>query len=420
MRRQGRVEPRSRARVQLPYYSELRDNWRPLLAATLGIACGMSIHGTVTSAIAPSMLKEVGWSLSEFAFLGSLGLVNALAIPIIGRIADVFGVRATASIGLVGMPLSYLAYSLMDGSISTYIVIVLLHGILGMTTTATVYTRLAVQNIKHARGLALAIVASGPALTGAIGGPLLNGYVEQFGWRDSYQALAMFAVVAGLLIFLLIPADGRAMAPRTLTRRSAREDYPAIFRKVAFWILVASMFLCNLPQIIMLTQLKLLLLENGVTGPGAAVMFSALSLGLLSGRILTGLALDRFNPYVVSAITLGLPSIGLFVIASSYDAIPVLLTAVFSLGFAFGAEGDIMAFVVARQFGVNVYSTVMGLLTGVISISSSLGAAFLGLTLATTETFSLFLIVTGFTVLMGSGLLLLLGRIPLERAEASA
>jgi hypothetical protein len=35
----------------------------------------------------------------------------------------------------------------------------------------------------------------------------------------------------------------------------------------AFWILAVSMLLRNLPQVIMLTQLKLLLLDNGVSGP---------------------------------------------------------------------------------------------------------------------------------------------------------
>jgi len=131
----------------------------------------------------------------------------------------------------------------------------------------------------------------------------------------------------------------------------------------AFWILVVSMLLCNLPQVIMLTQLKPLLLDNGVSGPGAAVMFSALSIGMLAGRFLTGIALDRFSPYPVAFITLGLPSLGLFIIASSLDAPAVLTIVVFCLGFAFGSEGDIVAFLVARRFGVAIYSSVLGLLT---------------------------------------------------------
>ena len=131
----------------------------------------------------------------------------------------------------------------------------------------------------------------------------------------------------------------------------------------AFWTLAVSMLLCNLPQVIMLTQLKLLLLDNGVSGPGAAVMFSALSIGMLAGRFLTGIALDRFSPYPVAFIKLGLPSLGLFIIASSLDAPAVLTIAVFCLGFAFGSEGVIVAFRVARRFGVAIYSSVLGLLT---------------------------------------------------------
>jgi MFS family permease len=401
----------------LSYFAELRENWRPLLAATIGIASGLSIVGTVTSAIAPSLIAETGWSRSEFALLGSLGLVNAAAIPIIGRIADVFGVRATALAGQIALPLCYLAYSMMGGSIATYIAIFIVYSVLGMSTTATVYTRLAVQNVAKARGLALAIVASGPAITGAIGGPILNGYVESHGWRASYQAVAVFSIVAGLVTFLLIPPAAARDRSTPKPKRKARDDYPTIFRCGAFWILAVSMMLCNLPQAIVLTQLKIVLLENGVSGTGAAVMFSALSIGLLAGRFLTGVALDRFNPYVVSCITLGIPSIGLFIIASSLDATGILLFAVFSLGFAYGAEGDIVAFVVARQFGIRIYSSVMGLLTGIISVSSSLGAALLSLILAQTGNFNLFLTITGTSVLLGATLLLALNRLPRAQNE---
>ena len=357
----------------MAYLEELRANWRPLLAATVGVGSGMSLAGTITSAIAPHMIAGNGWSKSEFALVGSLGIVSSLAFPFIGRLADVLGVKWTALIGQVTLPLAFLAYSMMSGSLSMYIGIFLVQSVICVTTTATVYSRLAVQYIKNARGLALAIVVSGAAIVSAIGGPILNQYVEDNGWRAAYQALAIFAAIAGGITFLLIPAERKDPSAAVLPKRRARDDYPLIFRSPAFWILAASMLLCNLPQVLMLTQLKLLLLDNGVTGPGAAVMISALSIGMLSGRFLTGLALDRFSPHVVASFTLGLPSLGLFIIASSLDSSTVLTTAVFFLGFAFGAEGDIVAFLIARHFGVRVYSSVMGLMTAIISLSASAG-----------------------------------------------
>jgi predicted MFS family arabinose efflux permease len=169
------------------------------------------------------------------------------------------------------------------------------------------------------------------------------------------------------------------------------------------------MLLCNLPATIMLVQLKLLLLDNGVTGEGASVMLSALAVGMLAGRFIAGVALDRFRADLVSFLTLGLPSVGLFLIASSLDAPAVLTFAVFCIGFSFGAEGDIVGFLVARHFGVQVFSSVMGLLTFAMSFSTASGAALLSMTLDRTGGYELYLIIVGIAVLVGSSLLLLLG-----------
>ncbi len=392
------------------YLSEIRTHWRPLLAATIGIGTGMSTAGTITSVLAPSLIDGNGWARSDFAAVGILGLFSTLAFPFIGRLADVLGVRWTALIGQVTLPLSYLAYAtVMGGSLKIYMAIFIVQSMLCVTTTATVYTRLAVQYFTRARGLALAIVVSGSAIFGAIGGPILNNYVEAHGWEATYRALAVFATVAAVVVFLLIPA-GAGRGSKDAPKRRARDDYPMIFRSRAFWILAAVMLLCNLPATLILVQLKLLLIDNGVSGPGVSVMFTALSVGMLTGRFVTGLALDRFEPYLVAFLTLGLPSLGIFLIASSLDSATILTFAVFCLGFAFGAEGDIVAFLVARRFGLAVYSSVMGLLTATMSLSTSLGAGLLSWTLNRTGNYSLFLVISGTAVIVGATMLLAMRR----------
>jgi predicted MFS family arabinose efflux permease len=395
------------------YFAELRAAWRPLLAATLGLATGMSMAGPVTTALAPALIAGNHWAPSDFAKVGSIALVTSFAFPVIGRLADVLGVRWTALIGMTTLPLAYLAYSLMDGSLSTYIAIFFIQSLLCVTTTSTVYTRLVVQHVVKARGLALAITASGPAVSGAIMGPVLNHYVEAHGWQASYQALAVFGAIAGVIVFLLIPPERKTVraadAPIPAKRR-ARDDYPVIFRKPAFWCLIGAMLLCNLPATIMLVQLKLLMLANGISGEGAGVMLLTMSIGMLAGRFVAGVSLDRFRADIVSFVTLGLPAVGLFIIASSWDAPAVLSLAVFCIGFSFGAEGDIMGFLVARHFGVNVYSSVMGLLTFCTSFSTASGALLLGITMERTGGYDLYLIIAGIAVLIGAALLLLLGK----------
>ena len=154
----------------------------------------------------------------------------------------------------------------------------------------------------------------------------------------------------------------------------------------------------------------MLMLENGVDGLAVGAMLTASSLGMLSGRILTGFAIDRFNPYWVGFLTMGLPSLGLFLISTDMDATMLLWASVYFLGFTFGAEGDVVAFLVARRFGVDIYSSVMGLLTAFMSASTALGATLLSVTLGATGNFNLFLLITGTSVMIGAAALLLLGR----------
>ncbi|MDR2858711.1 MAG: MFS transporter [Novosphingobium sp.] len=369
----------------------------------------------VPTVIAPLLLAEFGWSKADFALVSALGISASLCMPFVGRLTDVLGVRGTALIGLIGLPVAFLAYAMMTGPIWQYVVIYVIQTVLCITTTATVYSRIPVQYIQRARGFALAIVASGPALTGAIGSPILNAFVENHGWRAGFYAMAAFCAVSAVITLLLLPSEKRpAGTPRP--RRRAREDYPAIFRTHAFWILIGAMLLCNLPQIIALSQLKLILLDNGVTPRGAAVMLSSFAMGTLAGRFLAGLALDRFPAHVVGLVCMGLPSVGLVILASPFDAPTVLTLAVLCIGFSFGAEGDIAAYIVSRKFPVAVFSSVMGLVTMAMSASSASGAALLSFTLTATGGFNLFMAISAAAVFAGSMMFLLLA----DRHQAGA
>ncbi|MET0269258.1 MAG: MFS transporter [Sphingomonas sp.] len=393
----------------MAYFDEFRSGWRPLAGALIGLGSGFSITTYITSIMAPHLLAEFGWTRSEFALVSTLSLVMVMFLPLAGRFADLMGVRRTVLIGMVTLPIVFMAYSMMSGGIGAYIGIFLVQAMICVTTTSTVYSRVVVERFVGARGLALALVASGPAITGAIGGPLLNNFVEAYGWRAGYQALAAFSVVASVVTLMLLPPRKPAATPdRSPPARKAKRDYAAISRHPAFWVMIVGLLLVNLPQVLALSQLNLVMLDNGITPAGTSIMISAFAIGVLFGRFLCGLALDRFPAHLVAAIGLGMPSIGLFLIASNLDAPMVLTVAVLLIGLSHGAEGDVVGYLVARTFGVGVYSSVLGLMTAAISTSAALGAAVLSLTLKMTGGFSVFLIIGGVSVLIGSLLFLLL------------
>jgi predicted MFS family arabinose efflux permease len=392
------------------YLEELRVQWRPLLAAIIGMSSGYSITNYVTSIMAPHMIKEFGWSRSDFAAIGSLGIVATFVFPLIGRLTDIVGVRLTALIGVITFPFAYTFLSLQSGDIRIYTALFVVMGVVCITTTATVYSRTVVAYVKNARGLALAIVASGPALMGVVAAPLLNNFVEAQGWRAGYLVMAVFSGAMGAIALLLMPAERNRAEAKVPRARAVRGDYRAIFTSRAFWVLVGAMLLCNLPQVIALTQLNMVLLDNGVSSSGVSVMISAFAAGTLAGRFICGIALDRFPPHLVAAIGMALSAIGLFLIASSFDSPLVLTLAILLVGLSFGAEGDLVSFLVVQTFGVRIYSTVMGMMTATISIAVSVGALLLSILLRNGGGFAPFLVVCGIGVLCGSVLFLFMPR----------
>ncbi|HKY90974.1 MAG TPA: MFS transporter [Nevskiaceae bacterium] len=399
--------------------AEVRRHWRALLAAALGMGAGLSVNIYITGIFSPHLVAEFGWTKSQFAMVGTLSMLVLISVPIFGRLTDRFGVRRVAAVGAVSMPLSFVGLSLFDGSFGEYCALIAVQTLLGTATTATVYSRLVAERFTGARGLALAIVTCGPAAVGAVGGPLLNGFVDQHGWRAGYQVLAAFSAVASALALALIPSRAGDRAGAVSTRRPAVQDYGAILRSPAFWILVGGMFLCNLPQSLQGLQLKMMLSENGIDSAGAAMMMSAYATGVIVGRFLCGLCLDRYPAEIVAALTMGLPGLGLFVIASTWDAPLAIGAAVLLVGLSQGGESDVVGYLVVRHFPVQIYSSVFGLVAALIGVSSGVGAGLLSASFRFSDRYAPYVFLTGIAVIAGGAMLLLLGRLRSERASVA-
>jgi len=402
----------------MEYLAELRANWRPLLGAMIGLGSGYATIYYVASIMAPELIAEFGWSKSAFALIGALGLLSTPLFPVVGRLADVLGVRKTALIGIIAGPLGYIALTQMTGDIRIYIAICIFQGTFFIATTSTVYCRVVVQHVARSRGLALAIVASGPAISGAILAPMLNQYVQASGWRAGYVAVAVFTVVAGVIALLMLPPEKRSEGTVAPKRGTARADYAEIFRTRTFWVLGGAMLLCNFPQVIALTQLKLVLMEQGITAGGISAMISAFAIGVLCGRIVAGFALDHFTPWVVATLIMGLPAVGLGLLASGFDAYWVVMLSVVLIGLSLGGEGDVVGFMVVRNFGVRIFSSAMGLMVAFISTSVAAGAALVSFSLKTTGSYSAFLIGCAIAAVIGSALFALLPRHAVKETTA--
>ncbi|MGV0811093.1 MFS transporter [Mycolicibacterium boenickei] len=392
----------------MTYFGELRTNWQPLAAATAGLSAGLSLSAYTNAAMGPQFLAAFGWSRADFALTGAITLLTFVFLPFYGRLADLFGVRRIAAIGVVGLPACWVAYAMMSGPIWQYFAINVVLIALGVTTTPAIYSRLVATRFHAARGLALAIAISGPPLLGAIGSPALDVVNRTYGWRAGCVAIAVTIAVIGVLALILVPAQN-GDAAQVPEKRRGGGDYRAILGSRVFWILLWGVLLCNLYHSVTTTQLGIMLGDAGAGGH-VAVLITVFAIAVIVGRFVCGVALDRLPAQVVAAVAMALPGLGCLLIASPWDHIGALTIAVCCLGAAWGAEGDVIAYLVARHFDLGVYSTVLSILSAGIGVSSAVGAVALSRMLAVTNSFDGFLVLAGIAAFIGGALLLLLRR----------
>jgi MFS family permease len=387
------------------YLGELRDNIRPLAAASLGSGTGMTLYAYATSVFAPHLIRAFGWSRAEFALVGLAMLSALLPLPFIGRFTDRFGVRRVALVGTLLMPLCYVGFALQQGSFGYFLFFSSSMAVVGSMTSTMVYTRLIAANFSRAQGLALTIVNCTPSALAVGVVPLLNWGIETFGWRAAYLAFGGFTFISGLVALMLIPPreTGSAALPSgEITIRPARQEFAIIFRSWIFWVVFAGLFLCLLGSPLHSSQMNVMLVENGLSAQAASNIVSVYALSTIAGRLACGLALDRFpTPYVTTA-SLILPALGFFLLAGSWDTLPVIVTAMVLVGLAVGAENDLLAYIVARYFKLRIYSSTLSILFFSTFLATSVGAASISLTLKLTDSFAPYMFFVSGTVLVGS------------------
>lgn len=394
----------------MAYLGEFRLNWRPVTAAAFGLGAGVSLTTFVASLFVPALGKEFGWTGAQFA-LTSLGLILAMiGVLIAGRLADTFGARRVAAVGVIVLPLCYAAFSRMGGDILEYYAIFGVLMFVGATTSATVYTRVVVARFSAARGLALAIAASGAPVVGAVLSPVLTGIIADHGWRTGYLALAAVTALFGLTALALLPGE---TAEQTAARRAptgTAKAYGLVLRSPAAWAILGGMFLCNLPSIVTGYQFKPMLVSLGIGSAEAAWLISLYAIGVIAGRFACGLALDRFPAHIVAAFGMGVPGFGFALIAGQPDGLWAFAVAVGLMGLSQGAEQDIGAYLAAGWFPRDVYSTVFGMITASIVAAGAAGGPILSMLLGWSPSFVPFLAGSAVSVLVGGSLFLLLGR----------
>jgi MFS family permease len=130
-----------------------------------------------------------------------------------------------------------------------------------------------------------------------------------------------------------------------------------------------------------------ILASEGLAMSEAAGVAGTLGLSLIVGRLVAGALIDRFPSPRVAAGAFSLPMLGALLLMGDSPSTGMLIACVALMGFAAGAEYDILAFMTARFFGLEHYGKIYASMLMPISVATSAGAVVFGRVRDTTGSF---------------------------------
>ena len=368
--------------------SEFSRHWLLVLVCAVGIGVGVSSLPFYTQGLfIEAWIADFGWTRAQ-ASLGILGstLALAAALPFIGSIVDRYGLVTPVMISLLGLSLAYVLLGMFVQSIATFVILAMLQAILGSASSPLAYTRAINAVFNKQRGLALGVALSGAGVAATFGPTLISNAIDAFGWRGAYYAMALFTLVVGAVIVLVLARLNGAKTAANIDMEAANRDFLVAKASRTYWTIMAAIFCLSLGLGGLMIHFVPILLDVGFATNAAVKIAGVVGIAVVLGRLLVGFAVDRiFAPRVAIAILLACIS-GVLALAllGSVVAVP----AAFVIGFSVGAEVDLIGYLVARYFGMHAYGQIYGRQYSTFLIATGLSPVILGAVRDATGTYT--------------------------------
>ncbi|WP_171204612.1 CynX/NimT family MFS transporter [Ruegeria sp. HKCCA0235A] len=314
-----------------------RYSWLRLLI-TLAIATVANVGMWAVIVVMPAVEAEFGAGRAEASMPYTLAMIGfALGNMWLGQVVDRLGVTSALIGAAVLSAMSYVLATLAP----SIMLLSAAHLLLGLGTSIGFGPLIA--DISHwfmkRRGIAVALVASGNYLSGAIWPTMLSGILARDGWQQVYLTLAVLTLVVVIPLSLLlrrrvpVEAHSTAAASAQINARSVGVS-PRALQYILGLAGIGCCVAMSMPQVHIVSYCVGL-------GYGPAVGAEMLSLMLLGGvvsRIISGLLADRLGGVMTLLIGSLLQCIALFLFLP-YDG----MVSLYAISLLFGlAQGGIV------------------------------------------------------------------------------
>ena len=317
--------------------------------------------------------QELGTSHAGVSSVSTLAfLAMGVGGFIWGALSDRFGARAVALVGglLLGAGLLGASNARDLGELQlTFGVVV---GLAAGSAFAPL-TALTSSWFTRRRSLAVALVSMGLGMGTITIAPLAGVIIEFAGWRAalaSLSGLALFVVAPGALILRQPPPElaDASTAGIQVTDWSVSQAV----RTPQFAAIALTFFCCCGAHSGPILHMVGSATSNGASTFEGTAMLTVAGIGGLIGRLVFGLAADRYGARraLVVGLSLQALTIGLYTVIPSFTGLFVL--SIF-FGIAYGGVMPLYAVLIREYFGARIMGTAFGAVTMVANVGMALG-----------------------------------------------
>ncbi|NKB35703.1 MAG: MFS transporter [Gammaproteobacteria bacterium] len=366
--------------------------------STVVLGCFLGMMGSSGSMLFTSigvlikpLSEEFGWARDEISYgatLISFGIVFGLLTS--GFLIDKFGARRVLIVSVLLSIFVVATGPLYITALPLFYTMLVLASIVGGPTNTSGYARVIASWFDRRRGLFIGINACGMGL-GFFLAPLITDMaVNAAGWKAGYYCIALFMFLVALpsVLFLVIDkpqdvgleVDGdkkRGVDKESVEEQSTSLSLKQAAKTPAFWLMIYIVPALAFALQGTLIHMVPLLIDRGIESSTAAIVASSVGLSMGASRLIVGYFLDYVFAPRLAMVIFSFASLSILLIIFT-NSLPLYFLAAVLIGFGLGTEGDLMAYMVSRYFGMKNFASIFSTIFSFYILGSGAGPAFFG------------------------------------------
>ncbi len=388
----------------------------------MGVVCASNVlpYYTIGALVVP-VTEEFGWTRAQFqaAILFSSGL-GALTSPLVGWLIDRYGARRVALPSVLGLGCGFFFAASMQGQLWMLFLAYGAMAFLGAGTIPVTWTRAIATSFFSRRGLALGLTLTGTGICASVAPHITVWMTSEYGWRGAYLGLGLIPMLLAfpVLFFFFKPVEINQLSDKDeVAARQTGKTLTEASRDYRFWALLFSILFAYMGFSGIGPNLLPSMTDDGFSRSQAATIQSIFGGSIVIGRVVVGYTLDRLWAPGVAAVSLIMPAIGTWILFGD-QTLAMAAAASFLIGFAAGAELDLMAFLAARYFGLKHYAKIYSVLYATLAVCSGTAPMLFASVYDKTASYDIGFMVASGLFIVATLLILVMGRYPKEYATA--